>query len=170
MFNDMIAAFEELHPDVTVTILERPGQGYRDQTIVEMAAGNAPDVVRAGFRGDFAFYADAGGTIDLSPYLEEGFAEDFFPAAWTIASVDGVPYGIPFMTDTHALSSTMSITLSKPASQFRLQWTNAGPWEEFSEMSRHAMDNSDADFGHAALWNGKRWMLLPLWQRRPGSD
>ena len=58
MFNDMIAAFEDLHPEVTVTILERPGQGYRDQTIVEMAAGTAPDVVRAGFRGDFAFYAD----------------------------------------------------------------------------------------------------------------
>ena len=59
MFNDMIAAFEELHPDVDVTLLERPGQGYRDQTIVEMAAGTAPDVVRAGFRGDFAFYAHA---------------------------------------------------------------------------------------------------------------
>lgn len=103
MFNDLVAAFEELNAEVTVTILERPSRGYRDQTIVEMAAGTAPDIVRAGFRGDFAFYADAGGTIDLSPYLEEGFSEDFFQAAWTIASIDGVPYGIPLMTDTHAL-------------------------------------------------------------------
>ena len=159
MFNDMIAAFEELHPDVDVTILERPGQGYRDQTIVEMAAGTAPDVVRAGFRGDFAFYAHAGGTIDLSPYLEEGFSEDFFPAAWTIASVDGVPYGIPFMTDTHALFYNVDY-IEQAGITVPTSMDDCWSWEEFSDMSRHAMDNSDADFGHAALWNGKRWMLF----------
>ncbi len=159
MFNHMIVAFEELHPDVDVTLLERPGQGYRDQTIVELAAGTAPDVVRAGFRGDFAFYAHAGGTIDLSPYLEEGFSEDFFPAAWTIASVDGVPFGIPFMTDTHALFYNVDY-IEQAGIIVPTSMDDCWSWEEFSDMSRHAMDNSDADFGHAALWNGKRWMLF----------
>ncbi len=159
MFNDMVDAFEESHPDVTVTLLERPGRGYRDQTIVEMAAGTAPDVVRAGFRGDFAFYADAGGTIDLSPFLDGDFEDDFFPAAWTIASVDGVPYGIPFMTDTHALFYNVDY-IEQAGITVPTSMDECWSWEEFSAMSRHAMDNSDADFGHAALWNGKRWMLF----------
>ncbi len=159
LFNAMITEFEEMNDGVTVTLLERPGQGYRDQTIVEMAAGTAPDIVRAGFRGDFAFYADAGGTIDLSPYLEDGYGDDFFDAAWTIATYDGKPYGIPFMTDTHALFYNVDY-IEAAGIEVPTSMDECWSWDEFSEQSRIAMDNSDADYGHAALWNGKRWMLF----------
>jgi len=159
MFNSMIAEFEAMHEGVTITMLERPGQGFTDQVIVEMAAGNAPDIIRGGFRGDFAFYADAGGTIDLSPYLEEDYADDFFDAAWTIVSYEDKPYGIPFMTDTHALFYNVDY-INQAGITVPTSMEECWSWDEFSEQSRIAMDNSDADYGHAALWNGKRWMLF----------
>lgn len=158
-FNAMIDAFEADNPGVTIELIERPAQGYRDQAIAELAAGEAPDIIRGGFVGDFAFYADAGGTIDLSPYLEEGFADDFFEAAWTIVTYDDKPYGIPFVTDTHALFYNKDYIdaagITVPTSMDEC-WS----WEGFAEQSRIAMDNSDANYGHAALWNAKRWMLF----------
>ncbi|MEM6430625.1 MAG: sugar ABC transporter substrate-binding protein [Deinococcota bacterium] len=159
LFNAMIDAFEADNPGVSVELIERPAQGYRDQVVAELAASGAPDIVRVGFVGDFAFYADAGGTIDLSPYLEEGFADDFFDAAWTIVTYDDRPFGIPFVTDTHALFYNVDYIdqagISVPQSMDEC-WS----WQEFSELSRTAMDNSDADYGHAALWNAKRWLLF----------
>ena len=159
LFNSMIAEFEAMHPGVTIDLIERPAQGFKDQVITELAASAAPDIIRAGFAGDFASYASAGGTIDLSPYLEDGYGDDFFPADWTIVQYEGKPYGIPLVTDTHALFYNVDyITeagISVPQSMEEC-WS----WEEFSEQSRIAMENSDADYGHAALWNPKRWMLF----------
>ena len=159
LFNSMIDAFEADHPGVTVELVERPAQGYRDQVVAELAAGEAPDIVRVGFVGDFAFYADAGGTIDLSPYLEEGFADDFFEAAWTIVTYDDKPYGIPFVTDTHALFYNVDY-INEAGITVPTSMDECWSWEEFSEQSRTAMENSDADYGHAALWNAKRWLLF----------
>ena len=159
LFNTMIDAFEADHPGVTVELVERPAQGYRDQVVAELAAGEAPDIVRVGFVGDFAFYADAGGTVDLSPYLEEGFADDFFEAAWTIVTYDDKPYGIPFVTDTHALFYNVDY-INEAGITVPTSMDECWSWEEFSEQSRTAMENSDADYGHAALWNAKRWLLF----------
>ncbi len=158
-FQKIIDAFEAENPGVTVELLERPGQGFKEQIITELAAGEAADIIKVGFVGDFAFYADAGGTIDLSPYLEEGFSDDFYEAAWAISSYDGKPYGVPMVWDTHALFYNTDYVeqagIEVPQSIDEC-WT----WEEFDDMSRAAMENSDADYGHAALWNAKRWMLF----------
>ncbi len=159
MFNAMIEEFEALHPNVTVELLERPAQGYRDQAVAELAAGEAADVIRFGFIGDAAFYAAAGGTVDLTPYLEEGFSDDFFEAAWTIANYNGTPYGVPFVTDTHALFYNVDY-ITQAGIEVPQSMDECWSWEEFNEMSRTVMENSDADYGHAALWNAKRWMLF----------
>jgi multiple sugar transport system substrate-binding protein len=158
-FNRMIDEFEELNPGVTITLLERPAQGYRDQAVAELAAGEAPDILRAGYAGDFAFYADSGATIDLSPYLEEGYGDDFLPASWTIVSYDDKPYGLPLATDTHALFYNVDY-IEQAGIEVPQSMEECWSWEEFDEMSRQAMENSDADYGHAALWNAKRWMLF----------
>ncbi|MBI1257026.1 MAG: extracellular solute-binding protein [Chloroflexi bacterium] len=158
-FNKMIADFEQQNPNVTVTLLERPSQGYGDQIVTEMAAGQAPDVIRAGFVGDFAKYAASGGTIDLTPYLEPGFSDDFLPSAWTIVSYEGKPYGLPLATDTFGLFYNVDyfkqagIEVPKSADEC---WS----WDKFLEVSQEIKDKTDADYGHAALWNGKRWLMI----------
>ncbi len=158
-YQRIIDAFEEQNPGVTIELLERPGQGFNNQIVAELAAGEAPDIMKVGFVGDFAFFADAGGTIDLSPYLEEGFADDFYEAAWTIATVDGVPYGVPMVWDTHALFYNTDY-IEQAGIEVPQSMEECWSWEEFNEQSRLAMESSDADFGHAALWNAKRWMLF----------
>ncbi|MCA9838654.1 MAG: sugar ABC transporter substrate-binding protein [Trueperaceae bacterium] len=159
LFNEMIAAFENDHPGVSIELVERPSQGYKDQVIAELAAGQATDIIRAGFAGDFAFYANAGGTIDLSPYLDDNFSEDFFDAAWTIVKYDDRPYGLPFVTDTHALFYNVDY-INQAGIQVPQTMDECWSWDEFMERSRIAMENSDADYGHAALWNAKRWLLF----------
>ena len=155
----IIDAFEAENPNVSIELLPLAAQGFRDQAVIQFAAGEAPDILRAGFRGDFAFYAASGATLDLTPYLEEGFADDFFPAAWTIATYEGRPYGIPLHSDTHALFYNVDY-IEQAGITVPTSMDECWSWDEFSEQSQIAMENSDADFGHAALWNGKRWMLF----------
>ena len=159
LWSQMIVEFEEMNPGVTVELQERPAQGYRDTNIAELAAGEAADIIRFGFVGDASLYASAGGTIDLTPYLEEGFEDDFFDAAWTISSYNGAPYGIPFVTDTHALFYNVDY-INEAGVEVPQAMDECWSWDEFDENSRIVMENSDADFGHAALWNAKRWMLF----------
>ncbi|MEZ4715521.1 MAG: extracellular solute-binding protein [Caldilineaceae bacterium] len=71
-YNRLIDEFEALNPGVTIELLERPGQGFRDQIVAELAAGEAPDLIKVGFIGDFAFYASAGGTVDPQPVPRGG--------------------------------------------------------------------------------------------------
>ncbi len=158
-YQRIIDAFEAQNPGVTIELLERPGQGFRDQIVAELAAGEAADIIKVGFVGDSLSIADAGGTIDLSPYLEEGFADDFFEAAWTIATDDGKPYGVPMVWDTHALFYNTDY-IEQAGIEVPQSMDECWSWEEFNEQSRIAMENSDADYGHAALWNAKRWMLF----------
>ena len=158
-YQRIIDAFEAENPGVTIELLERPGQGFRDQIIAELAAGEAPDILKAGFVGEFAFYAGAGATVDLTPYLEEGYSDDFFPAAWTIATYEGRPYGLPMVSDTHALFYNTDY-IAQAGIEVPQTMDECWSWEEFNEQSRKAMENSDADYGHAALWNAKRWMLF----------
>ncbi|MCB0130633.1 MAG: sugar ABC transporter substrate-binding protein [Caldilineaceae bacterium] len=158
-YQRIIDAFEAENPGVTIELLERPGQGFRDQIIAELAAGEAPDILKAGFVGEFAFYAGAGATVDLTPYLEEGYSDDFFPAAWTIATYEGRPYGLPMVSDTHALFYNTDY-IEQAGIEVPQTMDECWSWEEFNEQSRIAMENSDADYGHAALWNAKRWMLF----------
>lgn len=158
-FQDIIDAYEADHPNVTINLLERPGDGMREQVVAEMAAGEAPDIVRAGFRGDVAFYASAGGVIDLSPYLEEGFSDDFFEGAWTISNYDGAPYSLPLHSDTHAIFYNKDyfeqIGVEVPQTMDEC-WS----WDEFNEVSARLRDETDADYGHVMLWNGKRWLMF----------
>jgi ABC-type glycerol-3-phosphate transport system substrate-binding protein len=159
-FQRIAERYEADHPDVDIVIEERPAQGYQDQAMVELAAGEAPDILRAGFRGQFAFYAQAGGTIDFSPYLEEGFADDFLPGAWRIAQYDGKPYGIPRHTDTFGVFVNTDyfeqIGVEIPQSMDEC-WS----WEEFTDISRRLIEETDAEYGHAANWGvGKRFMMI----------
>lgn len=158
-FQKIIDAFEEQNPGVSIEMLERPGQGFKQQIITELAAGEAADIIKVGFVGDFAFYAESGGTVDLTPFLEGGFEDDFYEAAWNIASYEGKPYGVPMVWDTHALFYNTDY-IEQAGIEVPQSIDECWSWEEFNDMSRLAMENSDADYGHAALWNAKRWMLF----------
>lgn len=156
----IIERFEAANPGVTVELQVQPGQTFVEQMEVQLAAGQGPDVLRGGFRGDIVRYASLGGVIELTPYLDEGFADEFLPAALELMQYEGRTYGLPFHTDTFGLyyrtETFEQLGITPPASMEEC-WT----YEEFLDVARRVQAETDADFGFSHLaTNGKRWLAL----------
>lgn len=159
-FRDIIERYQAENPNVTVNLELLPGATAVEQIDVRLAAGQAPDIVRVGFRGDAIHYAQSGGLVDLTPYLDEADTADFLPAAIELMRYEGGVYGLPFNTDTFGLFYNVAYFeaagITPPASAEEC-WS----WDEFIEISRQVQENSDADYALAHLvTNGKRWLSL----------
>ncbi|NJN16952.1 MAG: sugar ABC transporter substrate-binding protein [Oscillochloris sp.] len=81
-YEELVAAFEERHPSIDVTLTHIPGQSdYRKRLGVDFAAGTPADVVLLNYRR-YAAFAAKGALEPLGPYLErsELISEaDFYP-------------------------------------------------------------------------------------------
>jgi multiple sugar transport system substrate-binding protein len=159
-FRDIIERYQAENPNVTVNLELLPAATAVEQLDVRLAAGEAPDIVRVGFRGDAIHYAQAGGVVDLTPYLDEADLEDFLPAAMELMRYEGGIYGLPINTDTFGLFYNRAYFeqagITPPASAEEC-WT----WDEFIEIARQVQENSDAEYALTHLvTNGKRWLSL----------
>jgi multiple sugar transport system substrate-binding protein len=79
---DLVAAFEEAHPEIEVEVTHIPSAStYRDRLATEFAAGTPPDITLMNYRRYGAFVVN--GLLEpLGPYLAESALiqpEDFFP-------------------------------------------------------------------------------------------
>jgi multiple sugar transport system substrate-binding protein len=83
-YEQLVAAFEERHPAIDVTLIHIPGQSdYRQRLGVDFAAGTPADVVLLNYRR-YAAYAARGALEPLGPYLEQSALideADFYPEA-----------------------------------------------------------------------------------------
>lgn len=160
VFAKIIEKYQAEHPNVTIKMNVLPAQGFRDQIDTQFAAGQGPDIVRGGFRGDFGHFAAAGSVIDLTPYLDAGFSDDFLPASWAVLSPGGKTYALPLLTDTFALFYNTNyfeqLGLEVPTSMDEC-WS----WDEFTDVARRVKDETDADYGFVVplqVSNSKRWL------------
>ncbi|MBK8024083.1 MAG: sugar ABC transporter substrate-binding protein [Chloroflexi bacterium] len=159
-FRSIVERYQAANPGVTVNLELLPAANAVELLDVRLAAGEAPDVVRGGFRGDIVHYAQSSGLIELSPYLEEGFTEDFLPAAMELMTYQGGIYGLPLNTDTFGVFYNKAYFeaagITPPASMDEC-WT----YDEFVDVAAQIRDASDAEYGFSHLaTNGKRWMAL----------
>ncbi|GJM42963.1 MAG: hypothetical protein DHS20C20_32450 [Ardenticatenaceae bacterium] len=95
---DLVAAFEEAHPDYHVEVTHIPSASeYRTRLTTEFAAGSPPDVTLMNYRRFGAFAAN--GLLEpLGPYLAESDliqSKDFFPISIDAFTWDGVITCIP---------------------------------------------------------------------------
>jgi hypothetical protein len=67
-----------------------------------LAGRQAPDIFRIQYQ-QVGRYAGAGALIDLSSYLDPGYAGQFGPAFWQAVTLGGKPFALPHHTDTFAL-------------------------------------------------------------------
>lgn len=159
-FRAIIERYQAANPNVTVNLELLPAANAVELLDVRLAAGQAPDVVRGGFRGDVVHFAQGGGVIPLTPYLEEGYTDDFLPSAMELMTYQGEVYGLPLNTDTFGLFYNRAYFeqagITPPASMEEC-WT----YEEFNSIAQQLRDNTDAEYGFSHLaTNGKRWMAL----------
>ncbi len=71
-------------------------QAYRDKIRTTITTGAAPDVCILDTTFDIQAYAESGKFMDLTPYLDAGWGEDFADGAFDAWSVDGKVSILPF--------------------------------------------------------------------------
>jgi|GEM_PF-2967294 len=160
-FNTIIANYEAANPNVTVNLdVTPPPPDYTNQVDVALAGGTAPDIVRGGFVGMIINWAKADGVIDLAPYLEDGFTDDYQSPALNLMSFDGSPHALPLHQDTIGLFYNKKYFeeagLTPPA-------TGEECWDRdtFLDNSTNLIDNTDAEIGFSHFYNnGKRYLSM----------
>ncbi len=100
--DEVIAAFEAAHPDITVETQHAPYSTYFDRLQTQMAGGTAPDVM---FINNVPSYAARGVLEPLDSYIDaSGFsAGDFYPDLQRIFSYEDQTYGFARDNDTTVL-------------------------------------------------------------------
>lgn len=102
--NDVIPAFEEAHPDVTVEAVNVPYDEFRRKLLTSIAGGTAPDLIRS----DIIWVpelADMGALValdELMPDFDE-YASAVFPGPLATNFLGGHYYGLPLDTNTRVL-------------------------------------------------------------------
>ena len=71
-------------------------QAYRDKIRTTITTGSAPDLCILDTTFDIKAYAESGKFMDLTPYLEDGWGENFTDGAFDAWSVDGKVSILPF--------------------------------------------------------------------------
>ena len=97
---EMIAAFnEENAGSIKVVVEEQPDyQAARDKLRTLITTGNVPDVCNIDIYADVAEYAQSGLFMDMTPYLEEGWKDDWVDGALDAVTYDGKVSILPIET------------------------------------------------------------------------
>lgn len=100
--DEVIAAFEAAHPDITIKKEHAPWSSYFDKIQTEMAGGAAPDVM---FLTNVPSYAAKGvlEPLDARIAADSFPVQNFAPGSLAIFSYDGETYGFPRDNDTTVL-------------------------------------------------------------------
>lgn len=92
------AAFEKLHPNVTIQSVESPWADYNTKLLSMAAGGDIPDVY-ATFAAGFGTFVNRGVAQNLFPYVKKAnvdLAKIVAPSAVDALTINGKLYGLPF--------------------------------------------------------------------------
>jgi multiple sugar transport system substrate-binding protein len=98
-FEDLIAAYEKDHPDVTIKWADQPSDGYEDKLSTQAASGELPDIVDGGNSILYGL-AKAGALLDVSKEAPDA-EKDYYEGAWKAVTMQGNgiekgAYGLPW--------------------------------------------------------------------------
>jgi multiple sugar transport system substrate-binding protein len=96
-WNKLAKQFHQIHPNITVNIVNVPAENQQTKLTTQIAGGNAPDAayVDAGSVGAFA---PRGALVNLDDYMSKSVSTpkgDFVPAFIKMTSYNGSVYGLP---------------------------------------------------------------------------
>lgn len=103
--DQMIAAFEAEHPDITVEVETAPFDDYFTRLQALIAGGEAPDVFELNYES-FPGYAGRGALLDLGPLADgdDSFSPDiFYQRAYDAFKYEGQQYALPATFSTVVL-------------------------------------------------------------------
>ena len=102
VFKNVIAGYEQQHPNVTVTVR---GSVNDDQIIAAIRGGNAPDVVSSFTSSNVGAFTSSGAWINLGPFMQKSniSTSTFTPATMYYTQYKGVRTALPLLADTWGL-------------------------------------------------------------------
>ncbi len=167
-FNAAIAKYQALHPEITIR-MEVNGSSMQvyQQVDTRLAGRQAPDIFRVQYQ-QIGRYAAARAVVDLSKYVDAGYAEEFGPAFWQAVTYKGRPYAIPHHTDTFALYYNRDMLQKigvEPPANLDKSWS----WEEFIRIARDLKQRAGAPFGFAMGWQNAAYRWLPFLYQHGGT-
>lgn len=156
-----IAAFEEANAGLTIELNAVPYEQMFTNIDAQLQAGTPPDVFRVPYY-TFGTYAGRGQLLDLTPYLEDGFADRFTPAAWAAVLSGEAPFGVPHHTDTSVILYDAAAMESAGITGMPQTIEEAWTWEEFAAVAETLRGSLPDDrYPFAYNWQGNgvtRWL------------
>ncbi len=143
-YESLVAAFEEAHSDIDVTLTHIPSQrDYRTRLATDFAAGTPPDVSLLNYRRVPAFIA-AGQMEPLGPYLDRSeiiAREDFYPVTLDAFTWQGeltcIPQNISSLVVYYNRDLFTAAGVAEPADD----WT----WDDFLAAAQALTRDVDGD-------------------------
>lgn len=114
--------------DIKVEVL--PYDQIRTVVDRRLQANQAPDLFRVSYT-DISGYSSNGALADLSNYIDDAFAKQFFPALWSSVVYDGAVVGVPHHTDTSALAYNKEHFAKAGITNVPDSLETAWTWDEF---------------------------------------
>ncbi len=98
-YGEIIAAFEESHPDITVTYTAHEAKAYNTILTTALAGGSGPDIIHTRAYGSLENISGAGYLEPLDGQVDLSTIPDTLLRGTTLRS-DGKVYSVPFATQT----------------------------------------------------------------------
>ena len=154
VLKQIIADYEELHPDIEINIIEVPFQNLRTRLQTMIAGGTPPDLARLVNVGDFA-----PALLDLTPYLGLEYIEDFVPSTHRNVVIDGKLMAVPMDVTANGIIYNKDY-FAQAGVEVPQTPEEAWTWEEFIDKLQIVVANSPARFGLAYDFTFHRWLTL----------
>ncbi len=132
-------------------------QAYRDKIRTTITTGNAPDLCVLDTTFDIKAYAESGKFMDLTPYLNEGWGENFTDGAFDAWSVDGKVSILPFEAAVFPLVYNVEILKAAGWDHF------PATYDEFFQMCKDVKAAGFNAMGQMAgdnAWSSMLWYSL----------
>lgn len=162
---DVLARYDELHPDVTISAEFTDYGSYTDRLAVEAAGGNAPDMMST--NGDImGEYSRRGVLVPLEQYVPDpldltGYAEGTI----TGNRIDGKLYGVPNDCISPSLVYDTTVFEQTGIPIPEQMWT----WEEYAQTANDISEAMGEDF-YGTEDGGRSYIVCDMFLRGRGKE
>jgi alpha-1,4-digalacturonate transport system substrate-binding protein len=157
VLKDILADYKEENPNVSFNLIEVPYNDLNTKIKTMVAGGEAPDLARVTNTGQLA-----PSLLDLKPYVEEGFLDQFVQSSHPYVAIDGGIVGVPVDTTANGIIynkdyfEQAGVEVPTEKSDLEDLWT----WDEWADALEKVVENSDARYGLAYDFSPHRWSTL----------
>ncbi|RGT71012.1 ABC transporter substrate-binding protein [Mediterraneibacter massiliensis] len=151
-FEQAIADFEELHPDVDIEYENISDQAIKEKLSVLAAGGTLPDIFFAWGGECLNRFSRAGKILDLTPYMDEDteWRDSFLPSFLSSSVYEGKNYAVPYR------SSVLYMLYNKQVfAENNLEVPTT--WDEFINVCETL---KDSDVNPIAFGNSDKWYTM----------